>query len=165
MRAERKCAIISVTTINERQEFQNETFRNILQLGSYIDEDKLGPMGIIDKAAELGFDGIEFADGGWSKNLDLNLAQKIKEHCAEKNLKVVAYCVGANFLGDFDEEVARTKRNVDLAAAMGAKNMRHDVAYGFPADRIPSATTTRSRSSRRACLRSPNTPSRRASAR
>ena len=43
--------------------------------GSYIDEDKLGLMGIIDKAAELGFDGIEFADGGWSKNLDLNLAQ------------------------------------------------------------------------------------------
>ena len=67
-------------------------------------------MGIIDKAAELGFDGIEFADGGWSKNLDLNLAQKIKEHCAEKNLEVVAYCVGANFLGDFDEEVARTKK-------------------------------------------------------
>ena len=99
--------------------------------GSYIDEDKLGLMGIIDKAAELGFDGIEFADGGWSKNLDLNLAQKIKEHCAEKNLEVVAYCVGANFLGDFDEEVARTKRNVDFAAAMGAKNMRHDVAYGF----------------------------------
>ena len=103
--------------------------------GSYINEDKLGLMGIIDKTAEMGFEGIEFSEGGWSNGLAPKVAERIRERCAEKGLEVVSFCVGANFLGNFDEEVAKTKRNVDFAAAMGAKNMRHDVAYGFPADR------------------------------
>lgn len=98
--------------------------------GSYINEDQLGLMGIIDKAAEMGFEGIEFSEGAWSNGLDLKVAEQIKERCAEKGLEVVSFCVGANFLGDFDEEVAKAKRNVDFAAAMGTKNMRHDVAYG-----------------------------------
>ena len=103
--------------------------------GSYINEDKLGLMGIIDKTAEMGFEGIEFSEGGWSNGLAPKVAERIRERCAEKGLEVVSFCVGANFLGNFDEEVAKTKRNVDFAAAMGAKNMRHDIAYGFPADR------------------------------
>lgn len=100
--------------------------------GQYINEDKLGLMGIIDNAAEMGFDGIEFSEGGWSNNLDLAVAEKIKERCAERGLEVVSYCVGANFLAaDLDAEIERVKKQVDFAAAMGTKNMRHDVGYGF----------------------------------
>ena len=100
--------------------------------GQYIKEDKLGLMGIIDNAAEMGFAGIEFSEGGWSNNLDLAVAEKIKERCAERGIEVVSYCVGANFLAaDLDAEIERVKKQVDFAAAMGTKNMRHDVGYGF----------------------------------
>ncbi len=100
--------------------------------GQYINEDKLGLMGIIDNAAEMGFEGIEFSEGGWSNNLDPAVAEKIKERCAERGLEVVSYCVGANFLAaDLDAEIERVKKQVDFAAAMGTKNMRHDVGYGF----------------------------------
>ncbi len=100
--------------------------------GQYINEDKLGLMGIIDNAAEMGFEGIEFSEGSWSNNLDLAVAEKIKERCAERGIEVVSYCVGANFLAaDLDAEIERVKKQVDFAAAMGTKNMRHDVGYGF----------------------------------
>lgn len=100
--------------------------------GQYINEDKLGLMGIIDNAAEMGFAGIEFSEGGWSNNLDLAVAEKIKERCAERGIEVVSYCIGANFLAaDLDAEIERVKKQVDFAAAMGTKNMRHDVGYGF----------------------------------
>ena len=100
--------------------------------GQYINEDKLGLMGIIDNATEMGFEGIEFSEGGWSNNLDPAVAEKIKERCAERGLEVVSYCVGANFLAaDLDAEIERVKKQVDFAAAMGTKNMRHDVGYGF----------------------------------
>lgn len=100
--------------------------------GQYINEDKLGLMGIIDNAAEMGFEGIEFSEGGWSNNLYPAVAEKIKERCAERGIEVVSYCVGANFLAaDLDAEIERVKKQVDFAAAMGTKNMRHDVGYGF----------------------------------
>lgn len=100
--------------------------------GQYINEDRLGLMGIIDKAAEMGFEGIEFSEGGWADNLNPAVAAAIKERCAEKGLEVVSYCIGANFLAaDLDAEIERVKKQVDFAAAMGTKNMRHDVGYGF----------------------------------
>ena len=104
--------------------------------GQYINEDKLGIFGVIDKAAELGFDGIEFTEGAWMNNLDPERAKAVREHCGEKGLEVVAFCIGANFLtADLDAEIARVKKNVDFAAALGAKNMRHDMGWGFPADK------------------------------
>jgi len=101
--------------------------------GSYINEDQLGLMGIIDKAAEMGFAGIEFSSGNWSNNLDLNVARAVKERCAEKGLEIVSYCAGANFLcADLDAEIANVKRSVDFAAEMGTKNMRHDMGWALP---------------------------------
>ena len=66
--------------------------------GSYFSEDKLGYLGIIDKAAEMGFDGIEFTDGAYMNEKDA--AKKIKERCAERGITPVALAVGANFLAD-----------------------------------------------------------------
>ena len=101
--------------------------------GHYVND--LGILGVVDKAAEMGFAGIEFTENAsWSKDLDLGLAKSIRERCDEKGLEVVAFCIGANFLTDnLDAEIARVKKNVDFAAALGAKNMRHDMGYGYPA--------------------------------
>lgn len=98
--------------------------------GSYMAEEKLGYLGIIDKAKELGFDGIEYSEGGFINMPDV--AKKIKEHCAEVGIDTVNLAVGANFLAsDLKAEIARVCKMVDFAAEAGFKIMRHDVGYGF----------------------------------
>lgn len=101
--------------------------------GGYMSEDRLGYLGIIDKAAEMGFDGIEYTDGGFMAIE--NSAQLIKERVAEKGLEVACFSVGANFTsgsnGNLKDEIARVCKLVDYAAAMGSKVMRHDVSGGF----------------------------------
>jgi pimeloyl-ACP methyl ester carboxylesterase len=71
----------------------------------------------------MGFDGIEFCDGGWTNGLDLEIAAQCKARAQEKGLALVSYCIGADFLygsgGDLDVEVARVCRQVDFAAALG----------------------------------------------
>ncbi len=102
---------------------------------AYMNEDQLGYLGIIDKAAEMGFEGIEYSSGPWMDFPDAGA--KIRERAAEKGLEVVSLCVGADFIngcsGDTKAEIARVQKCVDLAAAMGAKRMRHDITGGFPA--------------------------------
>jgi sugar phosphate isomerase/epimerase len=83
-------------------------------------------------AKDIGFDGIEFID------LDLNvqpaqdvlaLADDIKAYCAEIGLTIIAYTVGADFIGGGAEEVNKVKVKVDIAERLGAKVMRHDAAW------------------------------------
>lgn len=83
-------------------------------------------------AKDIGFDGIEFID------LDLNvqpaqdvlaLADDIKAYCAEIGLTIIAYTVGADFIGGGAEEVNKVKAKVDIAERLGAKVMRHDAAW------------------------------------
>jgi sugar phosphate isomerase/epimerase len=103
--------------------------------GEYINDDKLGLYGLIDKVAEMGFDGIEFSEGGWTSGLDLDTAKKIKEHADKDGLEMVSYCVGADFIngsnGCLEDEIKRLQKQVEFAAALGVKNMRHDVTGGF----------------------------------
>ena len=97
--------------------------------GKYVES--LGIYGVIDKAAEMGFEGIEFVESGWS-NVDLCELQKIGEYAAEKGLVRASFCVGADFIngsgGDTAAEIEAVKAKVDKAAALGVANMRHDVA-------------------------------------
>lgn len=82
---------------------------------------------LCDKAKELGFAGIEFID--LNTENDLAEAETIRLHCEEIGLPIIAYTVGANLLvDDLAGEVARLKGCVDVAAALGASVMRHDVA-------------------------------------
>ena len=103
--------------------------------GCYIAPENLGFLGIIDKAADMGFAGIEFSGGPWMNEPDA--AARIREKAAERGIEVVSLCVHADFLtgsgGDVKAEIARTEKLVDFAAAMGAARMRHDVANGYPA--------------------------------
>ncbi|MBQ7932243.1 MAG: sugar phosphate isomerase/epimerase [Clostridia bacterium] len=105
--------------------------------GGYIAEDRLGYLGLINKAKEMGFEGIEYTDGGYMNEPES--AKKIRERAAEQGLEVVALAVGANFIqgsgGNLKDEIARVCKIVDYAAEMGAKLMRHDVAYGFGGER------------------------------
>ncbi|MBO4326165.1 MAG: sugar phosphate isomerase/epimerase [Clostridia bacterium] len=101
--------------------------------GGYVD--RLGIPGVIEKAAEMGFEGIEFVEGNWTGGLDKKIAAECRKRAEDKGLTTVSYCIGADFLygssGDLNAEVDRIKAQVDFAAELGVKNMRHDVAYGM----------------------------------
>lgn len=100
--------------------------------GAHRFEENLGVCGVIDHAAKVGFDGIEFVEGEWQKDPDG--AKKIREHCAEKNITPVAFLVSADFLNNGSEdgrdEIARVESLIDTAAELGATMLRHDVTGG-----------------------------------
>ena len=100
----------------------------------YLIETKCGYEAICDISKKMGFDGIEFINlqnEKWGITDDeLELAKKIRSYCKEIGLEIIAYTVGANFLVDnIDGEVAKVKHHVDVAEALGAPLMRHDVVY------------------------------------
>ena len=89
-------------------------------------------------AKEMGFEGIEFIN---LDNKDYTMgtddifacAEKIRKHCEAIGLEILAYTVDGNILAeDFDAEFERLKKCVDVAEALGAPVMRHDVCYSLP---------------------------------
>ncbi len=94
------------------------------------DENHLGTLGVIEKAAEMGFDGIEFVEDEYTNPEKAHL---IKEKCDEAGITPVAFCVAANFSSaDKDcrrSETERIKKLVDVAKLMGVSLLRHDVAW------------------------------------
>lgn len=102
----------------------------------YINKGLLDIFGVVDKTAELGFDGIEFSESAWADNLNIELAKKLRARCEERGLYVVSFCSGSDFLKDgVEATVAKLKRAADFAEALGAKKMRLDITRGFVTDR------------------------------
>ena len=102
--------------------------------GRYFEE--LGIADSIRKAAEMGFDGIEFVEGSWMRTA--NAPEIIRNTCKEVNITPVALCVGADFLGRGDE-VERISALIRYAKEMGVSLLRHDIVYsdhGLPFDQI-----------------------------
>lgn len=107
----------------------------------YIKEKQCDYIEICNIAKEKGFDGIEFIDldhpmfGGITNDC-LECAKKIRAHCETIGLEISAYTVGGDFMKeDIDAEVERLYRCIDVAEALGAKVLRHDVCYALPSDR------------------------------
>ena len=103
----------------------------------YIMQTKCDYFHICDKAKELGFEGIEFInldDKNFGITTDaLKTAAEIKEYCEKIGLSVIAYTIGANFLCDDPEaEIKRVCDCIDVAKALGAPVLRHDVCYALP---------------------------------
>ena len=86
---------------------------------------------ICSLARGMGFDAIEFTT---IKAEDpMALAGELREFCASLGLEIAAYAVGMNLLkGDSEENVAELKRCVDVAEALGAPVMRHDICSSLP---------------------------------
>lgn len=101
----------------------------------YVREGRLDLFGVIKAAAEIGFEGIEFSGfGPDGDGVDaVELAKKVKDACAEANLTIMSWTIGADFLrNNVDDEIVRLRGEVDIAAAPGAPMMRHDATGGFP---------------------------------
>ena len=102
----------------------------------YSAADSLGIKGCIDKAKEFGCEGVDFVEfgNGLTHEEYLALAKEYGDYCKQVGIEAVCFCVGSDFLNrDLDEEIARVKKLVDIAVALGAKCMRHDATPGYPA--------------------------------
>lgn len=99
--------------------------------GEYIKPDSLGFIGVMDKAKEMGFEGIEIAENEYTADIDT--LKRIREHSEKIVLPVVSFDVAADFTKDGQSvasEIERVKALVDSAAILASPKMRHDVAYG-----------------------------------
>ncbi len=105
---------------------------------SYLGAVRAGRMrqiDVIDTAAAQGYQGVEFAvlalEAGQTP---LGFAKEAAARARDAGLAVPAYCVGADFLrSDPAAEVQRLKGELQVAAELGARVMRHDASSGFPA--------------------------------
>ncbi|MBQ7335485.1 MAG: sugar phosphate isomerase/epimerase [Clostridia bacterium] len=82
-------------------------------------------------AKEIGFEAIEFIDLGTPD--PIATAKELRAYCASIGLEIASHTIGADFLnGDPDEILKKLYRYVDIAEALGAPLMRHDVCYSLP---------------------------------
>ena len=82
-------------------------------------------------AKGMGFEAIEFTT--IKKEDPVSYAKELRALCKDLGLEISAYAVGMNLLkGDQEENVAELMRCVDVAAALGAPVMRHDICSALP---------------------------------
>ncbi len=91
----------------------------------------------IDWIAAHGGDSVEFVPFAYSfedgrGGIDRALTGQVKKRCADAGLEMANYSVLADLCreddAEFEAEVARVCRQVDIAAELGVPRMRHDVA-------------------------------------
>jgi sugar phosphate isomerase/epimerase len=87
---------------------------------------------VIDYVAEIGGQHVEIVPLGFTLIDNDSLIETIKERAAAKGLEISNYAIGANFAdksgAELEQEIERVMREVDVAAKLGVKLMRHDVA-------------------------------------
>ncbi|WP_257351052.1 sugar phosphate isomerase/epimerase family protein [Pseudalkalibacillus decolorationis] len=86
--------------------------------------------GMFQWIQQIGGTHVEIVPHGFDVTLDT--APVIREQAIQEGLAISNYAIGANFAVDdekqYKEEIERVKRQVDVAAALGVKHMRHDAA-------------------------------------
>ncbi len=90
----------------------------------------LGILGVIDKAAELGFEGIEFVDFGFAEHTE-EVARSARERAEKAGIEIVAYAVGADLINaaNIEDEIARLRQQLQFASWLGAPKMRPDIGH------------------------------------
>lgn len=84
--------------------------------------------------ADQGGEHVEIVPMGFSLIDNLELIDEIKAVAKEVGIDISNYAIGANFAVQEDaealeQEIQNVMRHVDVAAALGVKLMRHDVAF------------------------------------
>lgn len=102
---------------------------------TYAADRVAGVKNCIQKAVEMGAEGLDFIEVGLPFDEYLSYARDIGAFCRERGIAPVCFCTGAEFLRceSLQDEVVRVKRNVEIAAAYGCSVFRHDISCGFPA--------------------------------
>lgn len=108
----------------------------------YLSNGRMTQADTIEKAAELGFSGIEFTDlcpeGENTLETRKEYAKLLCRKANELGLDIVAYTIGASLFDPSEkkraDEVARVCAELDVAALLGVKILRHDVTWGLDFD-------------------------------
>ena len=100
----------------------------------YIRAGKMTQLDCVARAHEMGFSGIEFtALSGSCLEEQLELARKIAGEAEKYGIEIIAYTIGANLYQETEEknekELERLFGQLEVAKALGAPLMRHDVCY------------------------------------
>ena len=96
---------------------------------------KMKQFDCVAKAKELGFDAIEFTDIDGAPDLEKQKenAKALRAEAERVGIDINAYTIGACLYKDNaverEAEVERLKGQLDVAALLGAKVLRHDVCY------------------------------------
>ena len=86
---------------------------------------------IVDAAARMGFEAIDFAVLLGDDPLD-QMCEKLGCQARDAGLSVENYAVSADFLkNDLHQEIERVKGEVENAVRLGARTFRHDAAWGL----------------------------------
>lgn len=116
-------------TVGMKKGISSYSFEKMLRKGAITVEE------IPEKAAQLGFGVIDFVDWHIMQSADpFAQAKLLKDKSAAAGLEVGNFAVAGDFLkdGGWEQEADRLKGMVDIAAALGASTMRHDLTYGLP---------------------------------
>ncbi len=107
---------------------------SLYSFGQYAADKYDGVKNCIKKAAEMGFEGLDFVEVGLGYEEYLSYARDINAYCKSLGIQPVCFCTSADFLkcDDISAEVERVKRNIDIAKAYGCTVFRHDISRGFP---------------------------------
>ncbi len=104
-------------------------------LSRWRNENKKTVEDSIDWIAENGGHAVEFSGLGEAPGEDkISRAKHLKAYCEKKGVLIAGYSVGGEFLLNPTkqrEAIDATKKEVDVAATLGVKTMRHDVSRGF----------------------------------
>lgn len=100
---------------------------------------ELSQIDMVDLAAKMGFDGIEFIDLVPCEKPTLEqqkeYAYKINARAKELGIEIAGYSIGANFLHrdpqKIQTEINRICSQAEVASILGAPVMRHDLAYSL----------------------------------
>lgn len=97
-----------------------------------IQAGKMDIIQAIGEIANMGGEHVEIVPLGFDLAANPELIEAIKTKAADVGLDISNYAIGANFAGlddqAYEQEIDRVMREVDIAAALGVKLMRHDVA-------------------------------------
>lgn len=103
---------------------------------SLLSKLKLGEMTILDTIEWTALNGgehVEIVPIGFE--MDQRKAKAIAVKAKEVGIEISNYAIGADFLqNERTKEIERVKKQVDLAAELGVKLMRHDVAIRLPSE-------------------------------
>lgn len=90
-------------------------------------------IGVIEWIAEQGGEHVEIVPIGYSLEDDPELIEEIVKKAEQVGIEISNYAIAANFITEneqqFEEEIEKVKKQVDIANQLGVKLMRHDVAW------------------------------------
>ncbi|PZE20536.1 sugar phosphate isomerase/epimerase family protein [Paenibacillus xerothermodurans] len=83
--------------------------------------------------ADNGGEHVEISPFGFDLEESPELIQAIVEKAQEVGVDISNYCVSSNFIqpdhSEYEREIERVIKHVDIAKALGVSTMRHDVAF------------------------------------